>query len=140
MTPRPMREVSFSYSLFVAVSFACVLHLAMSSSALHLHVFQTCIRPGSPVSSVVRSEPRNTRTRPRHVRILFYKWRGKCSRNGLKVGVRSYFSVGRPSAKFHRIRSPSDAPTINYSSSIVGLLSDVFGLRELLPGFPLFPS
>lgn len=49
---------------------------------------------------------------------------GKCSRNVLKVGMRSYYSVGRPPAKFHRIWSPFDAPTNNYSGnssrSIVG--------------------
>ena len=35
---------------------------------------KTCIRLGLPVLSIVRSEPRHTRTRPRHVRNLFYKW------------------------------------------------------------------
>ena len=65
--------------------------------------------------------------------ILFYKWQ-KCSRNGLKVGVRPYYSVGRPLVKFHRVRSPFDAPTDNYSGSIAGLSSDVFGLRKQMPG------
>src|SRR3954469_25684476 len=40
------------------------------------------------------------------------------------------YVVGRPPAKFHRIRSPFDAPTDNYSGSIAGLTSDVFGLRK----------
>ena len=61
----------------------------------------------------------------------------KCSRNGMKVGMRCCYSVDRPPAMFHRIRSPFDAPTDNYSGSIVGLTSDVFGLRKLLSG-PLF--
>ena len=39
----------------VALSFACVLHLVMSSSALHPHVFKTCIRSFSPLS-VSRSD------------------------------------------------------------------------------------
>ena len=58
----------------------------------------------------------------------------KFSRNGLKVGVRSYFSVGRPPVKFHRVRSPFDAPTYNYSGTAAGLMSDVFGLQKLLSG------
>ena len=48
----------------------------------------------------------------------------------MKVGVRSYYSVDRPPAKFHRIRSPFDAPTDYYSDSIVSLTSDIFGLRK----------
>ena len=31
----------------IAMSFACVSHLTMSSCTLHLHVFKTCICPGS---------------------------------------------------------------------------------------------
>ena len=58
----------------------------------------------------------------------------KCSRNGLKVGMRCCFVVSRPPAKFHRIRSPFDALTDNYSGSIAGLTSDVFGPRKQSPG------
>ena len=56
----------------------------------------------------------------------------------MRVGVRSCYSVGRPPAKFHRIRSSFDAPTDNYSDIIVGLTSDVFGLRKQMPGLSLF--
>ena len=56
------------------------------------------------------------------------------------VDVWSYYSVDRLSVKFHRIRSLFDAPTINYSGIIVGLTSDVFGLRKQSPGLPLFSS
>src|SRR3954469_21553071 len=101
----------------------------MSSSALHHHVFKTCIRPGLFVLSVVRSEPTHTCTRPWHVRNIILKVAGKCSRNGMKVGVRCCFVVSRPPAKFHRIQSPFVAPTDNYSGRIAGLTSDVFGLR-----------
>src|SRR4051812_35650523 len=48
----------------------------------------------------------------------------------MKVGVRCCFGVSRPPAKFHRIRSPFDAPTYKYSGIIAGLTSDVFGLRK----------
>ena len=47
-----------------------------------------------------------------------------------EVGVRCCFVVSRPPAKFHRVRSPFDAPTDNYSGNIAGLTSDVFGLRK----------
>ena len=58
----------------------------------------------------------------------------------MKVGVWSYYSVDRPPVKFHRVRSPFDAPTDNYNGSIAGLTSDVFGLRKLLPSFPFLSS
>ena len=59
---------------------------------------------------------------------------GKCSRNGMKVGVWSYYSVDRPPIKFHHIWSSFDAPTDNYSGIIASLMSDVFGLRKQMPG------
>ena len=46
------------------------VHLVIASCALHHHVFETCIRPDLLVPSVVRSEPRHTCTRPRHVRNI----------------------------------------------------------------------
>ena len=52
----------------------------------------------------------------------------------MRVDVWSYYSVDRPPVKFHRIRSPFDAPTDNYSGIIAGLMSDVFGLRKQSPG------
>ena len=58
----------------------------------------------------------------------------------MKVGVWSYYSVDRPPVKFHRIRRSFDAPMDNYSGSIAGLTSDVFGLWKQLPDLPLFSS
>ena len=55
---------------------------------------------------------------------------GKCSRNGLKVGMRCSYSVDRLPGKFHRIRSLFDAPTDNYSDNIVGQIVECFGLRK----------
>ena len=54
----------------------------------------------------------------------------------MRVDVWSYYSVDRPPVKFHRVRSPFDAPMINYSGIIAGLTSDVFGLRKQMPGPP----
>src|SRR3954469_3208401 len=66
------------------------------------------------VLSVVRSETRHTCTRPRHVRNIILQVAGKCSQNGMKVGVRCCFVVSRPPAKSHHFRRPFDAPTVNY--------------------------
>ena len=55
----------------------------------------------------------------------------------MKVGMRCCYVVSRPPAKFHRIRSPFDAPTDNYSGSIAGQTSDVFGLRKQSPGLSM---
>ena len=52
----------------------------------------------------------------------------------MRVDVWSYYSVDRPPVKFHRIRRSFDAPTDNYSGSIAGLTSDVFGLRKQMSG------
>ena len=114
------------------MSFACVLHFIMSSCALHHHVFKTCIHPGLLVPSVVRFEPNHTCTRPRHVRNIILLVAGKCSRNGLKVGMRCCYVVGRSPAKFHRIRSPFDAPSpmrqvsSSYSPTLPSLLLACF--------------
>ena len=65
-------------------------------------------------------------------RKMFSEW--------VEVGMWCCYVVGRPPAKFHRIRSSFDAPTDNYSGIIVGQTSDVFGLRKLLLGFPSLSS
>ena len=52
----------------------------------------------------------------------------------MRVDVWPYYSVDRPPVKFHRIQSPFDAPTDNYSGSIADLSSDVFGLRKQMSG------
>ena len=130
--PRPMRQVSSSYSLLLPCHplVCCIL------PCHHVHCIILFSKPASvrvpPVPSVVRSEPRHTCTRPWHVR--------NSSRNGMRVDVWSCYSVGRPPAKFHRNWSSFDAPTFNYRDSIAGLTSEVFGLRKQSPGLPLFSS
>ena len=60
---------------------------------------------------------------------------GKCSRNGMKVGVRCCFVVSRLPVKFHRVWSLFDAPTDNYSGSIPGLIVGRFRSLEIVPGY-----
>ena len=66
-----------------------------------------------PVLSVVRSELRHTHTLPSHLSDLVSRAGEKCSRNGMKLGMRCCFRVGRPPVKFRAIWSPFDTPTVN---------------------------
>ena len=55
----------------------------------------------------------------------------------MKVGMRCCYVVGRPPAKFHRIRSLFDAPTDNYSDIIVGQNVGRFRSPETVAGLHL---
>ena len=58
----------------VAMSFACVLHLVMSSCALHHHVFKLASVPVSTFSPSSVLSP-DTLERARGTsKIVFYKW------------------------------------------------------------------
>ena len=132
--------MSSSYSLLLPyLSLVCCILPCHHPHCIFMFSKRASVRV-SPVPSVVRSEPNHTRTRPRHVRNIILLVTGKCSQNGMKVGVRCFYVVGRPPVNFRRIRSSFDAPTNNYSSNIVGLSSDVFDLRKQSPGLPLFSS
>ena len=65
-----LRQVSASYSPLLPCHLLACCISSCHHAHLHHHVFKTCIRPGLLVPSVVRSEPRHTRTRPRHVRNI----------------------------------------------------------------------
>ena len=102
----------------VAMSFACMLHLAMSSCALHHHVFKNLHPSGFPQFRPLSVVSPTTLARVRGMsEIVFYKWPEKCSWIELKVGVRSYYTVDRPPVKFHRIRSSFDSPAVKYSGN-----------------------
>ena len=59
----------------------------------------------------------------------------------MRVDVWSYYSVDRPPVKFHRIRRSFDAPTDNYSGSIVGVSVRRFWSSKTVAGLPsLFSS
>ena len=111
-------------------------HVIMS---LHHHVFKTCIRPGLLVLSVIRSEPNHTCTRPRHVRNIILLVAGKCSRNGLKVGMRCCYVASRSPAKFHRIRSPFDAPTVKHIAALYPIIRRTFSVSVNRAGLHLSP-
>ena len=130
--------MSSSYSLLLpCLSLACCI-LPCHHPHCIIMFFELAFVPVSSFSLLSVLSP-DTLARARGMsEIAFYKWPEKCSRNGLKVGVRSYYSVDRPPAKFHRIRSSFDSPADNYSGSIAGLTSDIFGLRKQSPGLSLF--
>ena len=66
----------FELFIVVAMSFACALHLVMSSCALHHHVFKTCIRPGFPQFFLLSVLSPDTLARARDMsEIVFYIWR-----------------------------------------------------------------
>ena len=59
----------------------------------------------------------------------------------MKVGVWSYYSVGRPPVKFCRIQSSFDSPTVIYIAAPLPVFSsDVFGLRKPVSGCSSFLS
>ena len=53
--------------------------------------------------------------------------------------VRSYYSVDRPSAKFRRIRSPSDSPTVNCIAVPLPVSSSDVSASETVAGLHFFP-
>ena len=129
-----MCQVSSSFSLLLL----CHLLACRILSCHHVHCIIMFSKHASvPVSSFLPLSvlSPDTLARARGMsEIAFYKWPEKCSRNGLKVGVRCCFVVSRSPVKFHRIRSPFDAPTDNYTGIIAGLMSDIFGLGKQSPG------
>ena len=56
----------------------------------------------------------------------------------MRVGMWCFYVLSRPHAKFHRIRSPFDAPTDNYSDIIVGQNVGCFRSPETVAGPLLF--
>ena len=100
------------------MSFACVLHFAMSSYALHImsscafhfaYVFVSCIRAFSPLSILQSGTPMSS-----SAPFCLFSYAGvKLSRNGPRLAKRPWYSTGRPPVKFHAIWSPFDTPTVN---------------------------
>ena len=95
------------------MSFACVLHFPMSSSAFHPHVFQNLHPFGfsrfSPLS--VRS-PDLSRA-PVALSDLVSCAGVKLSRTGPRFSKRPWYSTGRLPVKFRAIWSSFDTPTVN---------------------------
>ena len=120
----------------------CLCHvicLRVASCHVIIRIASTCFQnlhpPGFPQFRPLSVLSPDTLARARGTSgIYFLEVAGKCSWNGMRVGVRYCFVGSRSHAKFHRIRSPFDAPTDNYSDNIAGLTSDVFGLRKQSSG------
>ena len=100
------------------MSFACVLHFAMSSHAFHImsscashfaYMFVSCIRAFSPLSVLQSGVPMF----PGAPFCLFSCAGVKRSRNGPRFAKWPWYSTGRPPVKFHAIWSPFDTPTVN---------------------------
>ena len=85
-------------------------------------------------------ETENVRRKTDYIAAINIHWGIKRTPIAMKLNRRSTYTITRPHANFHRIRSPFDAPTVNYSDNIIGLTSDVFGLRKQSSGLPLFSS
>ena len=96
------------------MSFPCVLHFIMSSSAFHPHVFFKLASVRIlPVLSVVRSESRPLVRARRPSQTLFSCAGVKRSRNGPSLAKRPWYTTGRPPVKFRVIRRSFDTPTVN---------------------------
>ena len=96
------------------MSFACVLHFAMSSSAFHPHVFRNLHPFGFPRFSLlsVRS-PDLSRAPVVPSQTLFSCAGVKLSWNGPRFAKRPWYSTGRPPVKFRAIWRSFGTPTVN---------------------------
>ena len=92
------------------MSFACVLHFAMSSCASHFaYVFVSCIRAFSPLSVLQSGTPTSS-----GAPLLFSFVAGvKRSRNGPSLAKWPWYTTGRPPVKFRPIWKSFDTPTVN---------------------------
>ena len=100
------------------MSFACVLHFAMSSFAFHImsscafhfaYVFVSCIRAFSPLSVLQSGAPISS-----DVPFCLFSCAGvKRFQIGPRFAKRPWFTTGRPSVKFRVIWTSFDTPTVN---------------------------
>ena len=92
------------------MSFACVLHTAMSSCAFHFaYIFVSCIRAFSPLSVLQSGTPMSS-----GAPFCLFSCAGvKRSRNETRFPKRPWYSTGRPPVKFRAIWRSFDTPTVN---------------------------
>src|SRR3954471_18289436 len=100
------------------MSFACVLHFAMSSSAFH--IMSSCASHSHTCSSYASEHfPRcpflqSGATTSSGVPFYLFSCAGiKHSRNGPRFVKRPWYSTGRPPVKFRVNRRSFDTPTVN---------------------------
>ena len=125
-----MTDVPVVGQLFVVVALsllAChALHI-MSSCTFHLHTCSSHESEHFPCCPFCIPAFRS----PPVVISTFFSCVGiKHFRIGPRLAKRPWFTTGRQPVKFRTIWTSFDAPTDNYSGSIAGLTSDVFGLRK----------
>ena len=99
------------------MSFACVLHFAMSSFALCHHVH--CIASHTCLSHASEPFPRcpfcdpALLCPPASPFCLSLRAGVKCSRNGPSLAKQPWYSTGRPPVKFRAIWRSFGTPTVN---------------------------
>src|SRR3954471_4881196 len=100
------------------MSFACVLHFAMSSSAFH--IMSSCASHSHTCSSYASEHfprcPFLQSGATTSSGVPFYLFSCVCvklSRNGPRFVKRPWYSTGRPPVKFRVIRRSFDTPTVN---------------------------
>ena len=96
------------------MSFACVLHFAMSSSAFHLHVFQN-LHPFrfSRFSLLSVRSPDHSRAPVAPLSDLVSCAGVKRSQDGPRFAKRPWYTTGRPPVKFRAIWRSFGSPTVN---------------------------
>ena len=95
----------------VAMSFACMLHFAMSSCAFHFaYMFVSCIRAFSPLSVLQSGTPMSSGS----PFCLFSCAGVKHFRIGSRLVMRPWFTIGRPPVRLRTIWTSFDTPTVNW--------------------------
>ena len=89
-------------SSFCILSMSCISYHVIMCIAF-AYMFVSCIRAFSPLSVLHSGVPF----------CLFSCASVKCSRIGLRLVMRPWFTTGRPPVKFRAIWSPFDTPTVN---------------------------
>ena len=98
----------------LALSFACVLHFAMSSSAFHLHTCSSHASEHFPRCPFCNPALRCHPAAP----FVFFSCAGvKSSRNGPRLVKWPWYTTGRPPVKFRSIWRSFGAPTVNRATA-----------------------
>lgn len=128
-SPEPtLQKIPVLFPFSSCDSFYCRIHHRIIRIILHsivtrfrkLASVRSC-RFSRSVSSSVSSPTTHARAHG-ICKILLLKVCTKHSRIGSKVGVQSYYIVGRPPVKFHRNLRSFDTRTVDRSGTVIGLI------------------